>query len=177
MKTKIDINKMELPEWDVIKSRPILIPLKKGNELIFEIPSTEAYFDFESLYVKLLAKHFFLFSKVNFLDYKEFADMSLKKQMIKEVYKVIQLDKAKKDFIKIIDKYFQANFKIKKVLKIVDPMELAYLFLFIHKVIETVKKKFLQVLEKMDVQIQAELEKDNSFIFSNTNSEKVVPRF
>lgn len=169
---KIDINKMELPEWDVVKASPIQVVLDDGREMTFEIPCVEKYFDFESKYVQFVAGYFIKFSQVNFLEYKDFVDLSLKEKMIKELYKALQDKKVQKEFVGILNKYFTANFKIKRIMKYINPMQLSYLFLFIHKVVETVKKKFLETLVAMDHRLS-----ETFSISSNENLGKIVPRY
>ncbi len=169
---KIDIEKMELPEWDVVKATPIRLNLGKGNELIFEIPSVRKYFDFETMYLKYVAKYFVKFSQVNFLEYKDFKDMNLKETMIKHLYVIMQDKESRLGLIEILEKYFIANFKIKNIDKIINPMGYAYLFLFIHKVVETVKKKFLETLVEIDNHLS-----ETFSISLKKNSGKIVPRY
>lgn len=169
---KIDIDKIELPEWDIVKANPIRVQMGDKRELIFNIPSVKKWFDFEAMYVKYIATYFVLFSKVNFLEYKDFESDTLKKQMLIESQRVFQHKQAQKDFIKILNKYFKANFKIKKIMNYINLMQLSYLFLLIHKVIETVKKKMLENLVEINSQM--------SEIFSislKKNSVKIEPRF
>jgi hypothetical protein len=166
----IDINKLELPEFDIILAVPICIPLGFKRELYFNIPDCEKYFTFEAHYIKILKSHFRILSKVSFLDYKEFKSMKLKKQMFAQLKIVMQNESFKRDFIRIIKKYFTANHKIK--LKYINPIQLQYLFLLIHKCIETVKKKFTQFLAKVDSRMS-----ETFSTFSKPSSTKIEPRF
>ena len=152
----LNINKMELPVFNVVQATPILIPLDIDNKniLSFEIPNVNKYFTFESMYLTLIAKYMVEFSKVNFLTVKEFSDMTLKEKMMKRLMVAFQNFKFKKDFLKIIVKYFTGNFKLKKIYDIVNPMILSYLFLFIHCIIENVKKNFHLVALRMGVQMK-----------------------
>ena len=172
---KVDLDKMELPEWDVAKATPIRFPLKKKKELIFEIPTVEKYFDFEALYVKYLAKNFMIFKSVDFLDYKDFKDKKLISKMVKELYRVMQIKKAQKEFIYILNKYFRANFNINRIMKYADPLDLAKMFLLVHRIIETVKKNFHQATMELLPQVDQML--GGSSISSKGNSGKIVPRF
>lgn len=167
---KISLDKMELPEWDIIKSNPIRVPLRDKKEMIFQIPVVEKYFDFEAIYAKYLATYSAHFSTVSFMEYKDFKKLKLKKAFIKEIKPIMQIEKAKHDFIIILQKYFQANFKIKKIMKYIDLIELSSLFMFIHNVIEMVKKKMLDMALEM-------VGSGGSSTISKRTSEKVVPRF
>lgn len=169
---KLNINELELPVLDIIQANPILIPLHNNKNLIFEIPSVDKYFTFEAKYLKLIMKYFFMFQNVNFLELKEFKDKEVKKKFLKKLHKLMQNYKFKKDFGKIIKVYFKADFKIRKIMKIVNPLEFSYLFLFIHSIIENVKKNFQLVNQKMGLQMKE--------IFSTSlklTSAKIVPRF
>ena len=169
---KLNINKLELPVLDVILATPILIPLEKGKILHFKIPSVKNYFVFESKYLSLIANYFVLFSKIDFLTVKEFADMKLKEKMMKELMIVIQNKKFKKDFSKIIQEYFTGNFNLKKIYSVMNPLQFSYLFLFIHNIVENVKKNFQVVAKKVGVQMKE--------IFSTSLksiSTKIEPRF
>lgn len=163
---------MELPEWDVVRATPIQINLGDGLKLMFEIPTVEKYFDFEAKYLKMVASNFIMFSQVNFLEYKDFKDMNLKDTFIKALYKIMQNKKAQIEFINILNKYFTANFNIKKIMKYINPMQLSYLFLFVHKCVETVKKKFLETLVEIDNHLS-----ETFSISLKKNSGKIVPRF
>lgn len=166
----INLKKMELPEWDIVKSNPIRVPLSNGRSMIFKIPCVEKYFDFEAIYAKYLATYSARFSKVQFMEYREFKKLKLKKQFIKEIKPIIQQEQAKKDFIIILSKYFKANFKIKKIMKYIDLIELSKLFMFIHNVIEMVKKKMLEMALEMAGSV-------SSSTISKRISEKIVPRY
>lgn len=172
----LDWKKMELPEWDVVKATPIRIPLdedKDGKALLFNIPSVEQYFNFEALYMEFIIKNFVLLSNVKFMELEEFSDMALKEKMITEFRKVMQTETAKNQFKKIILKYFICvNFKKRKLLKTLNPMQFSYIILFIHKCIETVKKKFQLVAREMDPGVL------RSFSTSSSGtSTKAGPRF
>lgn len=167
-----DVNKMELPEWDVVKATPIRVSIGQGRELVFEIPTVRKYFDFETVYLKYVAKYFVAFSQVNFLEYKDFKDTNLKEAMVKTLHRVMQMKGARTGLVDILSKYFKANFDIRKIEDVINPMQFTYLFLFIHKVVETVKKKFLETLVEIDNQLS------RTFSISlQGNSGKVVPRF
>lgn len=169
---KISIDNMELPEFDIIRAKPIKIELTDDKYLLFEIPSVNKYFTFESEYMGILASYFDLFSKIRLLSYKEFADKKLIEKISIQLLIIMQNSHFVKDLMKIIKKYFKANFNIKKLIDIVNPIQLTYLFLLIHKSIETVKKKALEFLEEIGVEI--------SETFSTSlkkNSEKIEKRF
>ncbi len=172
----IDLNKKNMPEWDVVKATPIRVPLDNdeiGKALIFNIPSVETYFDFEAYYTEILAKHFVVFSNVQFLTYEEFSDSKLKNAFFNELKKVMDKKEIKESFYKIIDKYFEAdNFEMKKLLKIINPIQFAYCVMLIHNCVEFVKKKFLEMAPKVSPQVLG--------IFSTSGkdtSTKVGPRF
>ena len=154
---KLNINNLELPVFNAIVATPIVIPLDEDdnnnvdNYLKFKIPCVNKYFTFEAMYLSLVAKYMALFSNVDFLTVKEFSDMTLKEKMLQKLIPIFQNWKFKKDFLKIIVKYFEGNFNLKKIYKIVNPMVLSYLFLFIHCIIETVKKNFQLVAKRMGV--------------------------
>jgi len=169
---KLDINNLELPVLDIVQATPFCIPLKKNKNLYFEVPSVNKYFVFEAKYLKLILKYFLIFAHVNFLELKEFANIEFKKKMLKELDTVMRNIKFRKDFMKIITEYFTAYFKLKKVLDIADPFQLSYIFLFIHNIVENVKKNFVQVAGKMDHQISGIFS-----IFSRKISTKIEPRF
>jgi len=148
---KIDYFDMALPEWGVIKSHPIHVPLTDEKSFLFEIPSVDKYFQFESRYTKFIAKYMIHFSGVTFVEYQEFKNFKFKKELVSKMHKLWQIKKAKKDFLKIIKKYFIAQgFNIKDTMKEVNPIQLSLLFIVIHKCIETVKKKFLHTIEELD---------------------------
>ena len=180
--TVINVNKMELPVFDIIQAAPIYIPLEKFDKkkqkigdikhLIFNIPSVDKYFTFESKYLRLIARYLSIFSKVSFLEYKEFADMKLKEQMLLELNPLFQHIKFKKDLNKIIIKYFESNFKIRKITSILNPMQYSYLFLFIHSIVENVKKNFLQVAQRLDREIS-----ETFSSFSKPPSVEIKPRY
>jgi hypothetical protein len=167
---KLNINKLELPVLDVVLATPILIPLEKGRKLIFKIPSVKKYFIFEAKYLGLIATYFLLFSKVEFLELREFADMKLVEKMLKQLMVVMQNIKFRRKFVKILRKYFKSNFRI--TMNKINPMQLSYLFLFCHNIVENVKKNFLQVAKKM----RGEMSETFS-ISSSDISTKIEPRF
>jgi len=169
---KLNINKMELPVFDVIRAVPFWIPITEKKNLYFEIPNTNSYFKFESKYLCLINKYFLLFSKVMFLELKEFESMDLKKQFLKELNVVMQNNKYKKDFIKIIQEYFTADFNMKNILDIINPIQLSYLMLFIHNIVENVKKNFMQARGRLGVQMS-----ETFSISSKAPSTKIEPRF
>jgi hypothetical protein len=139
---KLNIKNLELPVFDIIQAAPFCIPLDKDHNLYFKIPSVNEYFTFEAKYLTLIHKYFVLFSKVNFLESKDFKSLELKESFLKELKKVLQNESFKVDFRKIIIKYFTADFKIKKIMDIADPFQMGYLMLFIHKIVENVKSFF-----------------------------------
>ena len=168
----IDINKMELPVLDVIQAVPIRIPIKKDFNMYFDIPSVNKYFIFESKYLELIHKYLVLFSKVVFLELEDFSKIDLKKEFIKELKVVMQNMKFIKDFVKIIKEYFTADFDLSKTLDIVNPMQLSYLMLFIHNIVENVKKNWQQVDSRMSNQMS-----ETFSISSKGTSGKIEPRF
>ena len=169
---KLNINKMELPIFEVIKATPFCIPLTKKCNMFFEIPSTEKYFDFENKYLKILLKYFLIFSKVNFLELKDFEDEKLKDKMIKDLYIIMQNKNFKKDFLSIIKKYLTADFNLRKIFKIANPFQTSYIFLFIHSIVENVKKNYNLVAKKCGVQM-----KEISSFSLKAYSTKIEPRF
>ena len=169
---KLNINEMELPVFDVIQATPFHIPLKKKYNLYFEVPSVNMYFKFEAKYLKLIHNYFVLFSKVMFLELKEFKSMSLKKEFSKKFIPLMQHKKFKKEFGKIIIEYFKADFKLKKIFDIADPFHFSYIFLFIHSIVENVKKNFSQVAERLGVEMS-----ETFSIFSKATSTKIEPRY
>lgn len=176
---KLDLNKisgLELPELDIVQAVPVQINLGeiKGRlrTMTFEIPSVNQYFDFEARYVRILASHFITLSQIRFLEYGDFENMGLKQEFINQLIKAMQARTFKKDFIMILDKYFKADFNIKKICDLIQPQQLCYLFLFIHKIIETVKKKFLLTLDRINSQILATFS-----ISLKESSAKIEPRF
>ena len=171
---ELNINKLELPEFDIVLAVPICIPLRDDKKLFFELPNVEDYFKFEAHYLKILTKYFTVLANVSFLEYREFADLKLVEELYMKLRPLMQIEGFKKDFIKIIKLYFTANFKIGRKLDFVNPPQLTYLFLFIHKVVEMVKKKFtaVAILDRASNQM--------SGIFSsssNPNSTRIAPRF
>lgn len=171
---KLNINKMELPVFDIIQATPFHIPLdiEETKNLYFEIPSVNGYFTFEAKYLKLIHDYFVLFSKVLFLELKEFESMNLKKKFLKELNVVMQNIKFKKAFIKIVREYFTGDFELDKLMDIANPMQFSYLMLFIHNIVENVKKNFLQVAGRMGNQMSATFS-----ISSKAPSTKIEPRF
>jgi len=179
--TVININKMELPMFDVIQAAPIFIPLEKYDKkqkiedvkhLIFKIPSVDKYFTFEAKYLTMIAKYMAILSNVSFLEYHEFADMKLKEQMLKELHPLMQHLKFKKELTNILIKYFDSNFDIKTITSIVNPIQYSYLFLFIHSIIQIVKKNSQQVLQSL-----GKATSGISSSFSKPPSVKIEPRF
>lgn len=167
---KLNINKMELPILDVVLATPILIPLEKGRRLIFKIPSVKKYFTFEAKYLGVIATYFLLFSKVEFLELREFSDMKLVEKMLQQLKIVMQNNKFQKEFTMILREYFKSNFRI--TMNKINPMQLSYLFLFCHNIVENVKKNFLQVHRKIRGEMSA------TFSTSlNETSTKIKPRF
>jgi hypothetical protein len=139
---KLNINKLELPIFDVIWATPILIPLKKNQHLLFEIPTVDKYFKFEEKYFSVVRDYLKLFSNVNFLTVKEFSKIELKEQMMKELIIVMRNTKFQADFNKIIKKYFTGNFNLNRLHKKINTFQYCYLFLFIHNIVECVKSFF-----------------------------------
>ena len=168
----ININKMELPVFDVIQAVPICIPIKKDFNMYFEIPSVNKYFTFESKYLTMIHKYLVLFSKVVFLELEDFSSIDLKQEFIKELKVVMQNLKFTKDFVKIIKEYFTADFDLSETLNIVNPFQLSYLMLFIHNIVENVKKNWQQVDSRMSNQMS-----ETFSTFSKPISEKIEPRF
>lgn len=172
---KISIDDMALPEIDIIQAKPIVINLDQdpaGKKLLFEIPSIEKYFRFESRYVSILAKYFILFSKIQFMEFKDFGNEGIKEKMIRELKKVMQNRAFKREYLKMIREYFKGNFNLGRIFRIINPMQASYLFLFIHCVIETVKKKFISDLGRINHRIL-----EIFSISSSTSSGKIVPRY
>ena len=169
---KLNINKMELPVFDVIQAAPFCIPLKKNKNLYFEIPCVNAYFKFEAKYLKLIHKYFVLFGKVLFLELEDFASMDLKKEFLKELNAVMQNAKFQKDFIRIVKEYFTGDFNLRNILNVVSPMQFSYLMLFIHCIIENVKKNFSWAAKRLGIQMSATFS-----ISSRPSSGKIEPRF
>ena len=172
---KLDINKLELPEFDIIKAAPVSIPMDDigRRKLEFIIPNCNDYFTFEAHYLKILRVHFKILSNVQFLNLKEFQSMKLKKMMISQLRPLQQSNLFMRDFIGLIKKYFKANFRISS--KTINPLQLPYLFLLVHKVVETVKKKFQEFLKATDAAISPTLA--TSSIFLSGISQKIEPRF
>lgn len=145
---KLNINKMELPVFDIIQATPFRIPLKENFNLFFEVPSVDEYFTFEAKYLKAIHKHFILFAKVYFLELKEFKSLKLKEAFLKELKFAIQNEKFKKDLREIIVKYFTADFDINKIMSVANPFQIGYLVMFIHGIVENVKSFFFTGSEK-----------------------------
>lgn len=139
---KLNINKLELPVFDIVQATPFSIPLKKDFNLYFEIPSVNEYFIFEAKYLKVIHDYLVLFSGVSFLELKDFKSLKVKEQFLEELKMAIQNEKFKKAFKKVIVEYFTANFEIKKIMDIANPFQLGYLIMFIHKIVENVKSFF-----------------------------------
>jgi hypothetical protein len=153
----VDLDKKNYPEWDVVKATPIRIPFDKnenGKALIFNIPSTEKYFDFEAEYTSILATHFIRFSQTKFLSYDEFSNKTLKEKFFEKLKEALSVKEIKQDFVKIIKKYFDAeNFEMKNLLKESHPLQIAYSITLIHNCIEFVKKKFQDLAGEISPQI------------------------
>ena len=169
---KLSINQLELPVFDIIWVTPISVPLEKGKNLLFKIPTVNEYFTFEAKYIKILSDYFKLFSSVNFLAVKEFSSKELKENMMGGLRVVMKNMDFLKDFSKIIEKYFTGDFDLKDIYKKINPFQLSYLFLFIHSIVENVKKNFQWVAAKLDPQMS-----EIFSIFSRGISIKIEPRF
>lgn len=176
--SKITFIDMALPEFEIALAKPIFVPLgyckklKRKISLLMQIPCVKDYFIFESYYAKLLVTYFAMYKKVNLLEYHEMQDKKLIDDMMKELKVIMQHRQFQKDFIKILNKYFEADFNIKKLMKYIDPVTLGFLFLCIHKIVETVKKKFSQNHEAIIGKVL-----DTFSSFSNTISKKIEPRY
>lgn len=170
---KISIDNMELPQWDVVKATPIEVDLKHGRIMTFEIPNVKKYFNFEAYYVYIISKHLELFSNVMFLTADEFSDNTLKSRMLNQINIAMQNRKFRKLFIKLLNKYFTANFKIKKLDEYMNPLNFADIFLLVHGIIESVKKKF----KKVSVQLQTTTDQAKFSTSSKGSSTKIEPRF
>jgi len=150
----LKIDDMVLPDYDIIRAVPIKIQIDDKRYLIFEIPTVKEWFDFETKYIKILATYFNLFTGVEFLTYQELSDEKLIQRMIKQLYPAIQDNRLKKELLKLIKKYFKANFNIRKLYKYINVMQLAYIFLLIHSVVENVKKKTITTISQIKGLIQ-----------------------
>jgi len=167
-----DLNTLDLPEWNHIRARPVVIPLDHKRKVLFEIPTVEKYFDFEYMYLQLLTNHLSALAEIKFLNYDEFSDVKLKEEMLKAIIKALQFKAFRDDFIRILQMYFKANFNLKTLFKYINPVQLGFMFLCVHKIVETVKKKLILTLQTVDESL--------SSLFSTSlkkSSEKIVPRF
>jgi hypothetical protein len=152
---------------------------RKQYTLVINRPSLRDYLDFEAEYARLLATYLPMFAGIQFLTYKDLADMTALEKFVVELQRVSYNWKFVRSIKRIILKFRRvfrpSNFMICELDLIATKTEINHIFLFIHMLVELEKKNSWAALTEMEK--SGLLDLMQSSIFSKESSDGVTPKF